>query len=150
MSNNALGIQPFLTWSRAFIIIAALSGMLSVALGAFAAHGLKAILSPSLLSTFQTGVTYQFIHTIALLFCALLIRSTGDANSQKTFHRAAICFIIGILFFSGSLYALALTGVKWFGPITPLGGVMFIVGWGFLALAGYRMTDDTTKDGVNQ
>ncbi|MCL9773276.1 DUF423 domain-containing protein [Vibrio sp. S4B1] len=131
-------------------MIAALSGLISVALGAFAAHGLKAILAPYLLDVFQTGVTYQFLHTLALLLCALLIVNTGHANSQKAFHRAAICFIIGILFFSGSLYALALTGVKWFGPITPLGGVMFMLGWSFLALGGYRMTDETTKDGVNQ
>ncbi|WP_428750491.1 MULTISPECIES: DUF423 domain-containing protein [Vibrio] len=136
--------------SRLFIVTAALFGLISVALGAFAAHGLKALLPPYLLDVFQTGVTYQFLHTLALLFCALLMVNTRHANSQKAFHRAAICFIIGILFFSGSLYALALTGVKWFGPITPLGGVMFMLGWGFLALGGYRMTDETTKDGVNQ
>jgi uncharacterized membrane protein YgdD (TMEM256/DUF423 family) len=144
-----------MTWkkpvrSRNLVVSAALSGFLSVGLGAFAAHGLKSILSPYLLGVFETGVTYQFIHTLALLLCALFALHSRAEKAQKAFHRAAICFIIGILFFSGSLYALALTGVKWFGPITPLGGVMFMIGWGFLAYAGYQMTDETNKDGVNQ
>ncbi|MCG9664421.1 DUF423 domain-containing protein [Vibrio mediterranei] len=136
--------------SRFLVIVASISGLLSVALGAFAAHGLKKILSSYLIGVFETGVTYQFIHTLAILLCALLATIVSNPNSRKAFHRAAICFIIGILFFSGSLYALALTGVKWFGPITPMGGVMFMVGWAFLAYAGYQMTDETTKDGVNQ
>ncbi|GAL24964.1 hypotheitcal protein [Vibrio variabilis] len=101
--------------SRTLVVIAALSGLISVGLGAFAAHGLKNLLSPYLLGVFETGVTYQFIHTLALLLCALFALNTPILNAQKAFHRAAICFIIGILFFSGSLYALALTGVKWFG-----------------------------------
>ncbi|MFC5076851.1 hypothetical protein VTH8203_00993 [Vibrio thalassae] len=136
--------------SRLLVIIASLSGFLSVGLGAFAAHGLKKLLSPYLIGVFETGVTYQFIHSLAILLCALLAFIAGNSNARKAFHRAAICFIIGILFFSGSLYALALTGVKWFGPITPMGGVMFMLGWLFLAYAGYQMTDETTKDGVNQ
>ncbi|CAH0525048.1 DUF423 domain-containing protein [Vibrio hippocampi] len=137
-------------FNRVLIVIAALSGLFSVALGAFAAHGLKSSLSPYLLSVFETGVHYQFIHTLAVIFCVVLALQSNSHNHQKAFHRAAICFIIGILFFSGSLYALALTGVKWFGPITPLGGVMFMIGWGCLAYAGYRMTDKTEQDGVKQ
>ncbi|MGR5219673.1 DUF423 domain-containing protein [Vibrio parahaemolyticus] len=136
--------------SRTLVMIAAMSGLVSVSLGAFAAHGLKHTLSPYLIGVFETGVTYQFIHTLGILLCALLATVTSGKIAQKAFHRAAICFIIGILFFSGSLYSLALTGVKWFGPVTPMGGVMFMVGWGYLAYAGYQMTDNTTQDGVNQ
>lgn len=137
-------------FNRIILIIAALSGMFSVALGAFAAHGLKASLAPYLLSVFETGVHYQFIHSLAVILCVVLAIQVNGPKQQKAFHRAAICFIIGILFFSGSLYALALTGVKWFGPITPLGGVMFMIGWGCLAVAGYQMADRTEQDGVKQ
>ncbi|EOI0111574.1 DUF423 domain-containing protein [Vibrio cholerae] len=119
----------------------ALGGLLSgvaVGLGAFAAHGLKKMLSPYLLDVFETGVQYQFIHALALLVCGVLLLLPLHEAAHKGFRRAAQFFLVGIACFSGSLYALALTGVKWFGPITPFGGVMFILGWVWFSYAAWR------------
>ena len=110
------------------MIISGVSGGLSVLLGAFAAHGLKKKLSPEMLSAFKTGVHYQFFHTFALALVGLSLISENIEQSQFLTW-AAICFGIGIIFFSGSLYLLALTRKKIFGPITPLGGLFFILGW---------------------
>lgn len=96
---------------------------LAVILGAFAAHGLKNSLAPSAIAVFQTGVQYQMSHALALILFALL------AKQGVPLQWAAGLLTAGIICFSGSLYLLAITGVKWFGPITPLGGLMFIVGW---------------------
>lgn len=114
---------------------------LGVALGALAAHGLKKVLSPYLLDVFSTGVQYQFIHGMALLFCGILLGLKLPAKAQKYFSRAATCFIIGILCFSGSLYALAFTGIKWFGPITPFGGLTFMLGWGLFVYAALQIKE---------
>ncbi|MDC5703540.1 DUF423 domain-containing protein [Vibrio europaeus] len=114
---------------------------LGVALGAFAAHGLKKMLSPYLIEVFSTGVQYQFIHGIAILLCGVLLGLKLPLKSQKYFSLAAVCFIIGILCFSGSLYALALTGIKWFGPITPLGGLTFMLGWGLFVYAALQVKE---------
>lgn len=101
--------------------IAAVSGFLAVALGAFGAHGLKSILVKyETLDAWETAVLYHMFHTLALLFVALRPSvSTG----------AAVGFILGVCLFSGSLYLLALTNIRWLGAITPLGGVGFLVGW---------------------
>ncbi|WP_318507640.1 DUF423 domain-containing protein [Photobacterium leiognathi] len=120
--------------TRWILFIAAISGALTVGLGAFAAHGLKHHLSPYLLDMFKTGVQYQAWHTLALLGCGILTRFL----SSKAVSYAALFFAIGIICFSGSLYVLALTGIKWFGPITPMGGVCFIIGWVMLAIATWR------------
>ena len=125
------------------ISLGAVCAGLAVALGAFAAHGLKSKLSESMLAVFQTGVQYQFIHTLAILACGALLQMKLGAKSQKYFFIAAICFIIGILCFSGSLYALALTGIKWFGPITPFGGLLFIIGWGVFSFAALNIKEVT-------
>ena len=115
------------------MIISGVSGGLSVLLGAFAAHGLKKRLSPEMLSAFKTGVDYQFFHTFALALVGLsLISQNIETSLFLTW--AAICFGMGIIFFSGSLYLLALTRKKIFGPITPLGGLFFIFGWLFFVL----------------
>ncbi len=114
----------------------------AVALGAFAAHGLKKTLTPYLLGVFETGVHYQFLHALAIIGCAILLRLSLPLKAQKAFFAAAICFIIGVFCFSGSLYALALTGIKWFGPITPLGGLLFIVGWGLFIYAALQIKED--------
>ena len=113
---------------------AALAGMLAVILGAFAAHGLKNQLPENLLATFQTGVTYQMYHALAALLVVLLYKSAPSTLLVW----AGGAFLLGIVLFSGSLYALALTQIKWFGPITPIGGVCFIVGWGLLLWAGIQ------------
>jgi uncharacterized membrane protein YgdD (TMEM256/DUF423 family) len=97
---------------------------LTVALGAFGAHGLKTRLAPEMLAIFETGVRYQAYHALGLLALAAL----------KGPDRAGWCFLVGIVLFSGSLYALALTGVRWLGAITPIGGVLFLVGWALFAL----------------
>ncbi|MCG3732872.1 DUF423 domain-containing protein [Vibrio cincinnatiensis] len=127
--------------SKSLLIFGGLFSGVAVALGAFAAHALKSQLSTYLLSVFQTGVNYQFIHGAALLICGVLLQFPLSEKARKYFSQAAICFIISIFCFSGSLYALALTGVKWFGPITPLGGVLFLFGWGIFILAAMNMKE---------
>ena len=102
-----------------------MAGFLGVALGAFAAHGLKPALSPDMLAVFETGVRYQMYHAFAL-FAA----GWGWARWQTVaFARAGGLFVAGIVIFSGSLYLLAFTGARWFGAITPLGGLAFLAGW---------------------
>tara|TARA_Y100001956_G_scaffold57159_1_gene56178 strand:+ start:1778 stop:2176 length:399 start_codon:yes stop_codon:yes gene_type:complete len=127
--------------SKQLLAIGGLFAGTGVALGAFAAHGLKKLLSPYLLEVFNTGVQYQFIHSIAVLLCGMLLLIKLPPKSQKYFFLAAICFIIGIFCFSGSLYALAITGIKWFGPITPLGGFTFMLGWGLFVYAALQIKE---------
>lgn len=110
-------------------VIFSILGFLAVALGAFAAHGLKGRLSPDHMDVFRTGVSYHFYHALAL---GLTLALPG-APSSDSLRRAGNLFIAGIVLFSGSLYALALTGVGKFGAITPLGGVSFLAGWAYLA-----------------
>ena len=104
-------------------------------LGAFAAHGLKSKLTESLLSAFETGVTYQFYHALALMALALWLKQT----SSGWFVASGYLWIAGVILFSGSLYALAITGIKWFGPITPLGGLLFIAGWISLLIGAIKL-----------
>jgi uncharacterized membrane protein YgdD (TMEM256/DUF423 family) len=114
---------------RLLYIAAAVSGFLGVALGAFAAHGLKAVLTPNLLAAFETGVRYQMYHAFALFAAAW-----GFSRWQsRTFSIAGVLFVSGIVIFSGSLYLLAFTGLRWLGAITPLGGLAFLAGWLCLA-----------------
>ncbi|WP_038177149.1 MULTISPECIES: DUF423 domain-containing protein [Vibrio] len=127
--------------SRQLLAIGGLLSGLGVALGALGAHGLKTLLSPYLIEVFNTGVLYQLIHALAILLCGLLLQLKLSSKSQKYFALAAICFIIGVFCFSGSLYALALTSIKWFGPITPLGGLSFMVGWGLFVYAALQIKE---------
>jgi len=116
---------------RTFLLIGALAGFLGVAFGAFGAHALRARLSPQSLEVFETGVHYQMYHAFAVLVVAIaLARIDG-----WILRSAGWLFTIGIVLFSGSLYAIALTGVRTFGAITPIGGVAFLVGWGLLVWA---------------
>lgn len=110
------------------MILSGISGGLSVVLGAFGAHGLKNKITPEMLAVFKTGVDYQFYHSIALALVGLSLIAQGVDESRFLIW-AFVCFSIGIVFFSGSLYLLALTRKKVFGPITPLGGLFFILGW---------------------
>jgi uncharacterized membrane protein YgdD (TMEM256/DUF423 family) len=119
--------------SRAFLLAATASGFLSVALGAFAAHGLKNTLDSYALGVFHTGVQYQFFHALALLALALWLKQS-DTGLLKT---AGYCFIVGTVLFSGSLYILALSGVKLWGAVTPFGGIAFLIGWGCLFAAAW-------------
>ena len=119
--------------TRIFLSIAAILGATSVAFGAFAAHALREKLTERATEMFETGARYQMYHALALLLVALLL-SRAEA-AQSSLVAAGYAFIVGVALFSGSLYALSLTGVKWLGAITPLGGVAFIVGWGCLFVA---------------
>jgi uncharacterized membrane protein YgdD (TMEM256/DUF423 family) len=119
---------------RSFFAAGALFGLLGVALGAFGTHGLRGTLSPADLATFETGVRYQLIHALALLAAAwAATRWPGGAV-----HAAGWLFVAGIVVFSGSLYTLVLTGHRWLGAVTPIGGLCFLVAWGLLAWAALR------------
>ncbi len=121
--------------TRIFLATAAIFGGLSVAGGAFASHALKDKLTDRALAIFETGARYQMYHALALLLVALLLSRTQE--SQTFLVVAGWAFILGTVIFSGSLYALSLTNIKWLGAITPLGGVSYIVGWGCLAVAAW-------------
>jgi uncharacterized membrane protein YgdD (TMEM256/DUF423 family) len=113
-----------------FLLIGAVLGFLGVALGAFGAHGLRSRLSPEMLVIFETGVRYQMYHVFALLIVAAAI---GHAGQARLLTISGWSFITGILVFSGSLYALALTGTTTWGAVTPIGGLGFLIGWACLA-----------------
>lgn len=119
---------------RLFVLLAAFFGFTGVALGAFAAHGLKHRLSAEYLAVFQTGVQYQLLHALALLGLALLVAHLP----RRLLAVAGGLFVAGILLFSGSLYLLTLSGLGRLGLITPLGGLAFLAGWACLALAAWR------------
>ena len=121
---------------RLWIVIGAVSAFVSVAAGAFGAHALKARLTQDMLTIFETGNRYQMYHSLGLIAVGLLAahRPSGLLNG------AGGAMLVGILLFSGSLYALALSGVRALGAITPLGGVGFLVGWVLFALAAWRQT----------
>ncbi len=111
---------------KIFLLLAAGNGFLAVALGAFGAHALAARLSVELMNTFQTAVQYHFYHSLALFGTALLALQYPSAALPKA---AGQLFFAGIVLFSGSLYLLALTGVRWLGAVTPVGGLAFLAGW---------------------
>ncbi|HAT9135718.1 TPA: DUF423 domain-containing protein [Legionella pneumophila subsp. pneumophila] len=116
---------------KLFLIFAGLFGLLGNALGAFGAHALKTKLSPTMLAIYQAGAQYQFYHALALLAVSVLL-----FHIQSTWlNLSGLAFIAGILLFSGSLYLLSITGIKWIGIITPIGGLSFILGWLFLIIA---------------
>ncbi|RYZ99006.1 MAG: DUF423 domain-containing protein [Sphingobacteriaceae bacterium] len=124
--------------NKQIIITAAILGALAVVVGAFGAHGLKAHIAPPQLDVWQTGVQYHFYHVLALLILAVL---PLDGKSVSTVY---YLFTFGIVLFSGSLYLLAcreLLGFSWikfFGPVTPIGGLLFIAGWVMLAVSAYK------------
>lgn len=127
---------------------------LGVALGAFGAHGLKALVGESALAQWHTGVQYQFIHALGLLLLAAL----GPKVPEKVLRRVRLFFVLGILFFSGSLYMLSTRAIfgtgnltPFLGPITPLGGLFFIIGWTYLLITnlGKWTTDRTDVSGAD-
>ncbi len=130
--------------ARKFLQIGSITGLLAVTLGAFAAHGLQGKITPDQISVFQTGVRYQFYHTFAILITALLLLKAENLWLK----RAAISFLMGIILFSGSLYLLScrellhIANWNWLGPITPIGGVFFIIGWAFLFFASFKLNND--------
>ncbi len=114
---------------RTFLFVGAILGFVGVALGAFGAHGLRSRLSPEMLAVFETAVRYQMYHTFAILTVAAAI---GHLGTARVLVIAGWCFFAGVVLFSGSLYALTLTGVGTLGAITPLGGVLLLIGWALL------------------
>lgn len=125
--------------NKQLIIIASISGMLAVILGAFGAHALKSLLEPSGLEVWKTAVSYHFYHTLALLFVSIL-----PASNSKAANMAAWFFSLGILLFSGSLYLIStkeilnIEQLSVLGPITPIGGLFFILGWFSLILVAIK------------
>ena len=117
------------------LLLGAIAGGLAVAIGAFGAHALKPFLMETgREATFELAVRYQFYHALALVATGILTSET----SRKALHYSGICFILGIIFFSGSLYVLCFTGIKMLGAVTPFGGVFFILGWILLGVGVYK------------
>lgn len=125
---------------RLFFALGSIFGGLGVLLGAFGAHALRASLSPADLATFEVGVRYQMYHAFALIAVAW----AATQWRSPTLEVAGWSFVVGILVFSGSLYTLVLTGQRWLGAVTPLGGVAFILGWALLAWSALRSVGDAT------
>lgn len=121
--------------AKTVLMITAISGLLAVALGAFGAHGLKSRVTEDLLAVYQTGVQYHFYHTFALAIAGLLLLQFPQIGLLKW---SAVCFVAGMVVFSGSLYLMTFTGMRWLGAITPLGGLSLMAGWLLLVLAVYR------------
>jgi uncharacterized membrane protein YgdD (TMEM256/DUF423 family) len=117
---------------RLFFFLGSLFGGLAVVFGSFGAHALKARLTPELVATFETGVRYQMYHALALLVVALM------PPGRPVLTVGGWLFVVGILLFSGSLYVLTLSGIRWLGAITPVGGTAFIIGWFCVAAAALR------------
>jgi uncharacterized membrane protein YgdD (TMEM256/DUF423 family) len=116
-----------------WISLGAVFGGLSVMLGAFGAHSLKDLLTEQKLATFQTGTQYMGYHALALILVGILVLNFGETGKQRL-KKVGIFFTTGIVLFSGSLYALAFDGPRFFGPVTPLGGLSFMIGWFTLAV----------------
>lgn len=123
---------------RKIAIVACIAAMIGVGLGAFGSHILGEKIGEESLKTFQTGIQYHFIHAIAML---IVVVAMGVWGESRRLVWAAWLFFAGIIMFSGSLYLLSTTGLRFFGPITPLGGVAFIAGWIMLALSMGRRTE---------
>lgn len=121
--------------AKLFITMAAVSGMLAVVFGAFGAHALKNKLDDYALGVFETAVQYHFYHSLALLAVGILALSLPDSTLLKS---SGWLFTVGLVVFSGSLYVLSLTGLRWLGAVTPLGGLAFIAGWACLAAASWK------------
>ncbi|MEK4027667.1 MULTISPECIES: DUF423 domain-containing protein [Bacillaceae] len=120
---------------KLFIIIGAINAFLSVALGAFGAHGLEGKVEPKYLEIWKTGVQYQMFHALGMVLVGILI---GQVQFSSMLNWSGWMMLIGTVIFSGSLYALTLSGIKVLGAITPIGGVAFLVGWVLLVLAAIK------------
>ncbi|MBB3061654.1 DUF423 domain-containing protein [Microbulbifer rhizosphaerae] len=122
--------------AKLYLLLAAFLGGTGVVLGAFGAHGLRGKIAENLLEAYKTGVLYQMLHALALFGIALLIRHWGEKTSLLV---SGGLFALGVLLFSGSLYALAFGGPRWLGPVTPLGGLAMIGGWTALFVAALNL-----------
>lgn len=118
-----------------WVSLGALNAMLAIAAGAFGSHALKARLAADLLAVWETGARYHMYHSLGLVLAGVLLHLKPG---ERAFHRAGVALAVGIVVFSGSLYALALSGVRILGAITPLGGLAALVGWGLVAWGARR------------
>lgn len=118
-------------WS---VLVGAVYGFVGVALGAFGAHALRGRLSAELLAVWKTAVEYQLYHALALVLVGLI----AVQRPSIAISNSSICFALGVLIFSGSLYLLALTGVRWLGAVTPIGGILLLAGWALLLWAALK------------
>ena len=130
--------KPFVV-QKVFLIASSLAGLTGVMLGAFGAHGLKPLISPENIIIWEKGVQYQLYHAIALFMCYLFLRKEPSTYIRN----AGVCFLVGIICFSGSIYLLAtrdITGISTFivGPVTPIGGFFFIAGWGLIFIQAIK------------
>lgn len=133
-----------LSFGRTFFVTGAVSAAIGVAAGAFGAHGLKSILSPDMLAVYETAVRYHMYHAFGLIAAGWAAHSTQNSKANI----AGWCFVAGTVLFSGSLYILTLTGLRWLGAITPFGGVLFITGWIALALSFLRNAESPRRNNV--
>ena len=120
---------------RATLTFAGLSGVVAISLGAWSSHGAQAVVDPGSLEWIRTAVQYQAWHTVALIGVGVLMA----VRPGRFLREAAVAFALGILLFSGSLYALALTGARAFAYVTPIGGIAMIAGWLLLAIYGLAL-----------
>lgn len=123
---------------KKFIMFGSINAGLAVALGAFGAHGLKHLLTPEYLAIYQTGVHYHLIHALGLLCVGIIAQKF---TPSVWLYSAGYCLLAGIILFSGSLYALSLSELRFLGVITPFGGLSFLLGWGCLGIAAWKETD---------
>lgn len=134
-SDRQSQVDTTMFLTKLFLLAGAALGGISVVLGAFGAHALRNSLSESSLSAWQTGVQYQMFHALALLLIGVLMQR----SPMPLLSWAGGFMLLGIVLFSGSLYLLSLTSLRWPGPVTPLGGVAFIIAWSLLAVAVMRL-----------
>ena len=118
-----------------FLLLSATCALLAVAMGAFGAHGLKAILSPEMLAVYKTAVTYQMWHALGLSIVALLSAQNPEV---KLLTYAGWLMFAGVILFSGSLYLLSILGLSWLGMVTPLGGICFLAAWALIIMFAYQ------------
>ena len=128
------GLESGVAMMRTFFVLAAIFGMTAVAAGAFGAHALRQRLSAPMLEVFETAARYQMYHALALLAVAWAVDRWGGGPAVW----AGWAFVVGIVVFSGTLYVLSLTGSRWLGAITPIGGAAFLLGWALLAWSAWR------------
>ncbi|RHX92206.1 DUF423 domain-containing protein [Leptospira stimsonii] len=123
---------------KTILILSSISGFLGVAIGAFGAHALKPYLTPEMIVIYETGNKYHLIHSIPPLILAI----TGYVQSSRFAFISGILFLSGIFIFSGSLYLLAITGIRVLGAITPIGGICFLLAWAFLGWSALSQKND--------
>jgi len=126
--------------AKFFLSVGALAGLLAVAFGAFGAHALRGRLDDYARGIFETAVQYHFYHALALVLVGVILHSQSATQPASTLLKSSgWLFLLGTAVFSGSLYLLAITGTKWLGAVTPLGGLALVTGWGCLAAAAWKL-----------